>query len=286
MVTITCQHSGIEFEAKTRRTKQHPQIAALKADANKRGNYREVMTALETAKANGGYTTIDEFLAAVKGIIDGKAQKKRDAAQRRATAEAEAKAKRAAQKAAIVAAGYELRTVTEYVDNDNPSDFLDEFVPVEVKRWFSPDGREVSFLRAVEEVERGADVVAQERAAKAAAEKAAEDKKAAEEAAIEAAHNESVTKFDALADEIRSKAQKVKKFDVPSSAQKVASITRGKSSYRALDEIRKCQINRVECWLIIAGTAYDDDGYYTYYCADPAAAGLEPVENETETHIF
>ena len=47
---ITCQYTGIEFEAASSRAKNHPAIAALLTEANKTGRYGVVVTALEKAR--------------------------------------------------------------------------------------------------------------------------------------------------------------------------------------------------------------------------------------------
>jgi hypothetical protein len=62
MVTIICEKTGIEFEARTKRTKNHPQIMAWVNEAAKDGWYN---TALETIKKSrkDGATTLEQFVA-------------------------------------------------------------------------------------------------------------------------------------------------------------------------------------------------------------------------------
>jgi hypothetical protein len=72
MVKVKCQHSGIEFEAKTSRTKQHPFITKLKQDGAMNGDYREVNQCLANVTMAGGYDTIEEYMALV--LADLKAQ--------------------------------------------------------------------------------------------------------------------------------------------------------------------------------------------------------------------
>lgn len=285
MVTIKCQHSGIEFEAATRRTKQHPLIAEMKADANKNGNYRQVNNALDTVQKNGGYTTIEEYVNLVTEIIDGKANKAKERAQKQAQAERERKQKHQQDIATLKANGYEKRKVVEIVNDDGQG----EYDLIDVWYWFSPDGRQVSIIGALDEINRGADVVLAERAEKEAVEKAQAEMEATKEAELEAAHNQSVAEFDRIAADIRSKSQQVERFYFPRGLASIANIKRGNSSYRAHDSIRKTQINSVDCWIIVTGTGYDDDGYYSYYCADPVAAKLEIVQDDNAdnvTHIF
>jgi len=48
-----CQYTGIEFEAKTARSKNHPAVARLLQEANRRGVYGQVMNAIVAAKNEG-----------------------------------------------------------------------------------------------------------------------------------------------------------------------------------------------------------------------------------------
>lgn len=82
MVTIKCKHSGIVFEAKTKRTKQHPDIAALKQRANKDGNYREVDNALDAVTKAGGYSTIEKYMQLVNDMVAKAIDAKRQASNK------------------------------------------------------------------------------------------------------------------------------------------------------------------------------------------------------------
>lgn len=82
MVKVTCSESKIEFEAATARTKQHPRIATLKAEGNRRGTYREVNEALTAVRKAGDYTTIDEFMAKINDIFTANAVKSAEASKR------------------------------------------------------------------------------------------------------------------------------------------------------------------------------------------------------------
>jgi hypothetical protein len=66
MVKVKCQHSGIEFEAKTTRTKQHPYVTKLKQDSSVTGgDYRQVIYVLSKIANEGGYATIEEYMSLV-----------------------------------------------------------------------------------------------------------------------------------------------------------------------------------------------------------------------------
>jgi hypothetical protein len=53
MVKVICQYTGIEFEAKSARTKNHPEVAQWLAEANQKGCYSELITALRQWKESG-----------------------------------------------------------------------------------------------------------------------------------------------------------------------------------------------------------------------------------------
>jgi hypothetical protein len=269
MVTIICSESKLEFEAETRRTKQHPRIANLKSQADKNGNYREVNAALAEARKRGGYTTIDEFMALVQQIVTEKQEQARAmhdriAASRRREEEmnAQIKAEREARKAKIKAAGYKW--------------LKDDYEEGNV-RWdlFSPDGRIVTEQQALDEIERGADVVLAEIAEN---EKAAEVQRViaeGEERRIQEAERDALAHFDSLVDRIEAANQRIERitFDVVETIRIQWPEGRKHSYYRHIDEIERGQINGVDCWSITTGSGYDDDGYTSYYCADPTKAG-------------
>lgn len=65
MVKVICQYSGIEFEAATKRSKNHPVIVARIDREYKRGDLNAFTAAMENVKRAGGYTTIEEFMTRV-----------------------------------------------------------------------------------------------------------------------------------------------------------------------------------------------------------------------------
>ena len=76
MVKVTCQYTGLQFEAKTARSKNHPTIARLLEDANKKGVYGQVIDALVTAKNAGlvGEAVIEAGQVALKSGLKASAQ--------------------------------------------------------------------------------------------------------------------------------------------------------------------------------------------------------------------
>jgi hypothetical protein len=61
MVKIICEKTGIEFEAASKRTKNHPQIMVVVNEANRDGWYTQCLTALKAGR-EAGFTTLGEFI--------------------------------------------------------------------------------------------------------------------------------------------------------------------------------------------------------------------------------
>lgn len=67
MITVTCQYTGIEFEARSKRSKNHPLVSQFLNDANKDG--RRYRGAYDAAKGifadirNQGITDINEVMS-------------------------------------------------------------------------------------------------------------------------------------------------------------------------------------------------------------------------------
>lgn len=62
MVKVVCEKTGIEFEATSKRTKNHPAIMSRLNQANRDGWYSQALNALQIGRQSG-LSTIDEFVA-------------------------------------------------------------------------------------------------------------------------------------------------------------------------------------------------------------------------------
>ena len=72
-MTATCQHTGLEFEAKSKAAKNHPAISDLLAEANKRGGYQSAIEAIrEVRDALGETLTLADVEQAVTFTVDGR----------------------------------------------------------------------------------------------------------------------------------------------------------------------------------------------------------------------
>ncbi len=61
MLQVTCEKTGLQFEAATKRTKNHPKIMNIINEANKDGWYREALAALQDGR-DAGLDTFEDFL--------------------------------------------------------------------------------------------------------------------------------------------------------------------------------------------------------------------------------
>lgn len=288
MVTITCQESGLQFEAATARTKQHPRIAELKAWGNKQQKYREVNDALVAVRKAGGYTTIDEYMALAQKHIDGvvaaaRARHDRAAAEERADAERrdQAKRERQARNTRLNAAGYTWRKDAIGTEESwAPGGYgagIGEFSHYEYT-LVAPDGREINEAAALRIINSELTLEAY-RAEQEQAQREADATEAAKAAAKEAEDNArdgAIRSFDQALATVKAEAVEVEYFKRPAEFVVAAKVGYhgGGNSYRAHDELLRCEINGVTCWYAVTGSGYDDDGYVSCYSSDPERAGL------------
>lgn len=181
MVTITCQYTGIAFEADSRRQKNHPKVSRfLNSCANDRSNpaaYNMAQTALRQAKADG-MSDIDEVIAFAEAFVRDGGDVRRQAENERRAAQAAADKALEEKRQRIM---NERRQRNEFLKshgyrwNKEFADF-DEYEEGEPSVWVlrSPDGRQVDVAQALDEIERGADVVLAELAEREAAQVARE----------------------------------------------------------------------------------------------------------------
>lgn len=175
MVTITCQYTGVAFEADSRRQKNHPKVSRLlNSCANDRSNpsaYNLAQAALRQAKADG-MTDIDAIIAFAESYVREGGDLRRQAENERRVAQAAAdkafeenrqriKEERRQRNEFLKAHGY--RWSKEFAD-------FDEYEEGEPSLWVlrAPDGRQVDVAQALDEIERGAETVLAELAAQEA----------------------------------------------------------------------------------------------------------------------
>lgn len=65
MVEVICEKSGLMFEARTKRTKNHPQIMALINGAYENGWYSQALETIKRGRERG-FTTIEQFVDALR----------------------------------------------------------------------------------------------------------------------------------------------------------------------------------------------------------------------------
>lgn len=284
MVEVVCKESGITFEASSKRTQQHPRIAALKQQGNKDGTYREVNDALMKVKKAGGYTTIDEFMALVEDFMNGKKQERRTAdariAEQRAKDRADDEARkeeRRKQNELLKANGYTWNKYTRYDETQEEDGF----------EWVlkSADGREVSVTQALAEIERGVETVKAEIETAKQLEQAKQEAERAAKQRQEDADTAAYAAFDELVEEVKQASKIVEPFDYKGFLE-TAKMGKVSGTYRRHDRIYTGEINGIMCYVTFTRSGYDDDGYPTYYCEDPEKAGVELLKADDTPNTF
>jgi len=285
MVKVICSESGIEFEAKTSRTKQHPDVADMKNRAYKNGNYSEVTGAMAQVRKSGGYETVEQYIQMVREAIASK----NEAIKNREIRANEEKARREEEKKQFAAwkvtNGYTEVTTSEQVayDNPNATDFIDEYLyrTEYTTTITAPDGQTISSMDCWS-IFQGKTTLVDLRASQQAKIVEAEVKQQAD-IRKEKEHEASITQFATVYARIKATATKVKDFHFPRDAEIIIKVTRGKSDFRSRDEIQKTQINGIDTWRVVRGTGYDDDGIWEYWCTDPIKAELSPLTPAPKT---
>lgn len=273
MIIVKCQHSGIEFEANTSRTKQHPKVAAFK-NSNVKNYYRQACESLDEA-AGEDYQTIDEYLTIVNRIFKAKTAKrdaeiterKRQQAQEE-KARYEARKQREATNAKLRANGY---CWMKDDDDGYQPQFNDG-------NWhlISPDGYDVTVAEALHDIEIGVEnAIAQRAKAKAQAEKEASEKAQAEK--------EETEKRAQAESEVMGNAQEVEPFDY-SNFELIYSHSDTRVSV-INHKVFRGQISGITC-----GVTYS---YYSnlgesihYYCDNPEAADLVEIKKQSASALF
>lgn len=282
MVEVTCKHSDIKFEAKTKRTKQHPKVADFKNEAARVGDYPQAIEALKKATEAGGYETIEEYVQLAQDIMDGKVDEKRaketarlEAKEKAEKARIEAKRQREATNRHLKENGYvwfkEPVSVTDFHEGE--------------KKWvlYSPDNRAVTVAQALDEIERGADVVQDELAEiiENAGELPYNVILSGKLAKAEANRKQKQTKARETMDQLWETAKGAVKNEMTEVENfnydgfEVSFKQNNKMIYRGM-------VNGVECGVIYNYRSYgnDFDIVEQFYSVAPAQAGLKPVERE------
>lgn len=268
---IKCDKTGIEFEADSKRQKNHPRISALLNCASKDGNYNAALAACKAVKDRGSMT-IDEAIQFINDRVSGvetiRIAKVNEAARREREIEqarCEAKEQRQAQNDYLRKHGY--KWSKDYADHD-------EYEEGEPSVWnlYSPDGRRVPVSQALEEIKRGADVVLAELKVKDEAEKAARQARIDRDNADAKAHEAAKATVEALGHEVE--AFEYKGFAVLYERKNYAVSTN-------VQQVLTGAVNGVACGVIYTyWGGHDWVEYVSYWCADPALAGLAEITRE------
>lgn len=272
MTTVTCQYSGLAFEARSSRAKNHPALADLLSQAHRADRYGEMVEVLQAVRKAGGYTTIEEFLI----LLGQRQNRRREIAERQRAAEAESKRnfaemqqRRRERNRLLKEAGF------EWV-GDWGTDTFDEIEEPSGRpptHWYliAPDGEQIAEEKAVAIV-AGETTLAAVRTAEAEAKREAERQQ-------EAKRQEEAAEQQREADARR----RVETIEVePFDRTGLTCIYRHQYNPYTSSElaIYAGEVNGVAVGVVnhysSAGNDFMDS--YRYYCADPEAAGLTRVE--------
>lgn len=276
-VIIKCQHSGIEFEASNKRTKQHPLVAEFKNEvASRRGDYRLGKEALEKASEIGGYQTIEQYMGLVQSIYDGSYEQKRQAELAKIQRDKELEEKRQQAQVEREKLNRFLREHSytwrkTYADPAYGAGWGED--DREVWRLFSPDGRIVSVAEAKDEIERGSEVVLAEAEAK---EQAKLEAKAQQASAIDDLND---ARAKAIAGMTETEA-----FDLKGFSQVYDTGKYKENNFSVRRVIYSGTINGINCTAI--ETVMFDGDSYRYWSADPDEAGLSAKTQKSMLNDF
>lgn len=263
---VKCQYTGIEFEAKSKRQKNHPAVSELLSEANKAGTYGVVVERLRKAR-EAGMEDIEEVLefarTGSKEVLNRRNE--RAAAERQASKDrADASRRREVVNAKLREHGY-----VWWKDYHYDFDHYEEPDETYIWRLSSPDGREVTERQALDEIERGSEVVLAEIAEK-------EQAQAQKKELVKAEKEAEIDRLEVAKNSVKS--IEVESFDY-SSFEKIYEYKRNITGGQIIDQVFAGKINGVRCGVVrhyFGGHDFDD--YQTYYCENPAAAGLEEIE--------
>lgn len=159
MATVKCDKTGIEFEASSKRQKNHPLISALLNEASKdrynTGTYRIAMEACEQVKANG-VEDINEAIAYIRERMSGNTNAKLSQRAAEKRERKERNEERARVNRLLKAHGYTWhKEDEESMDAFGATAFETTYGSSSSSMWIlsAPDGRSVSVNQALKEIE-------------------------------------------------------------------------------------------------------------------------------------
>lgn len=151
MAKVICQYTGIEFEAKSPRAKNHPAVTAWLERANKMNAYGGVLDTITNARANGA-KTIEEFEVAINAFYAQRDTNQKIYAQEKTEAARKIEEQKAARKARN-------KYLNDHGYTWSKFQRMDEDEQGASWHLNAPDGIEVSVVQALDEITRGREVV-------------------------------------------------------------------------------------------------------------------------------
>lgn len=290
MVKIVCQFTGIEFEAATKRSKNHPRISNLLNEANRDGWYS---AALDSIKKNrgAGVKDIKEFVAAAYSAKEAYFTKKDADFAAQAEAVRKNKEQMEAAKEARIAQNNFLREHGYHWSKTGYSSY-DAYEEGGPDEWelIAADGRlvEGKAAQALDEIERGVEVVLAEIQAKKAEKTRKEAQEIAAKEAGEAERTRQRSEYEAKVTEVKATCKEVEPPVDPETGwafgeEKLVELIKGEliASYRHgyhnqySDRLYMGSYNGIACYVNHFGDSYDFDGVTQFWCANPEKANLK-----------
>lgn len=157
-VTVTCQYTGIEFEAASKRSKNHPQVSEFINAANRDGkHYHGAYGAARDIITSTGATTIEEVMEiANRQYEEWKESAKAKVNQKYAVEKERKEARREREKtnAMLRRNGYKWHKEDEESMDHLGAHAFGEMYGNRDYVWIltAPDGREVTVAEALEEI--------------------------------------------------------------------------------------------------------------------------------------
>lgn len=149
MVQVTCEKTGVVFEAATRRTKNHPTIMGWLNEAASAGWYKQALATIQQGREQG-WTTIEQFVDALR-VTEVQAKAANDAAyvaeQERKRAVQDARRDRFTTNSFLRERGYKWK---KFENDEEDVDLLG--LPEYEWTLYSPDHRVVSAQEAMLEL--------------------------------------------------------------------------------------------------------------------------------------
>ena len=152
MVVVTCEKTGIQFEAKSARTKNHPSIMNILSEANRYGWYSQALEAIQDGR-DAGLSTLEEWKEFLTNAQEAALSQQKAAYS---VFLAEKRAKQEARRQRSIINGILSNHGYTWIDLGYADEEIDNSILIHLPdhdwRLYAPDGRRVSIRQAMKEM--------------------------------------------------------------------------------------------------------------------------------------